>query len=144
MSAPQAARILPPGLNASEYTVLAGPVSGSLYLTARSGSLTFHSADLVPAPAAASVRPSGLNATAYSGRPLFPGSSGEPTSTGWPGPATFHSRSVPSAAGHGQHPVIGAEADRLDHPRSVGQPGRGRGAGDSSRLARASGVPAIR
>ena len=50
------------------------------------------------APAAASVLPSGLNATAYSGAFWFLASSGRPRGTGWPGRATFHSRSVPSAA----------------------------------------------
>ena len=63
-SALPAASVVPAGLNASAYTVPAGPVSGWPSWTGRDGRATFHSCTASPAPATASTVPSGLNAAA--------------------------------------------------------------------------------
>ena len=91
------------------------------------GRLTSHNSTTRRAPAAARIFPSGLNEVAYSGLSLA-GASGAPTGTGCPGEATFHSRSVPSAAAAASSVRSGLSADRLDHAGGVQQPGGERGA----------------
>ena len=80
-SALPAARSEPRELKASEYTVLAGPVSRARR-SGRPGARMFHSSTVRPAPAAARREPSGLNATAYSGSRRLAASSGAPAGTG--------------------------------------------------------------
>jgi hypothetical protein len=58
-----AASVRPSGLNATESTCWAGPVSGLPSATGWAGSDTFHSRTVLSALPAASRVPSGLNAT---------------------------------------------------------------------------------
>ena len=80
---------MPPGLNATEYTVLAGPVSGAAHGTGRAGSVAFHSRTVLSAPPIARIPPFGLKATEKT--VSVSALSGRPSGTGRPRSATFQS-----------------------------------------------------
>src|SRR5450755_2638734 len=90
-SALPAAKVCPSGLNATEYTVLEGPVNGRPSRIGWLGLVTSHRRTVLSPPAAARVRPSGLNATEYTS---LVGPVNVASARDCPGVLTSHSRTA--------------------------------------------------